>query len=239
MSRSLPTDNSPNPATRWFEWDGSAGNVRYYDKAAKQTVVAGDKFTFMLLDQLATVKGWHDASESGIFSNEVKDTRAEPLVVKAFHGGTIAEGFYKDIRDKIIAAGGHFTTNCYIAYRNGREKLEIGSLQFKGAALSAWMEFCKEHRADLYKQAIRIVGTKEGKKGKITFQTPVFALYPISEDADRDAVELDKELQAYLKSYFARTRVEQAAPVNGHREEQPDDLDQRQPEPEEDESIPF
>ena len=40
MSRSNPVENSPNPATRWFEWDGSAGGLRYYDKEAKQQVKA-------------------------------------------------------------------------------------------------------------------------------------------------------------------------------------------------------
>lgn len=221
MSRSNPTDNTPNPATRWFEWDGSAGNVRYYDKVKKENVVMPEKFTFMLLDQLATVKGWHDASESGIFANEVKDTRAEPLVVKAFHGGTIAEGFYKAIRDKVVAAGGHFVANCYIAYRDDNDEMQIGSIQFKGAALSAWMEFAKDNRGDLYKQAIRITGTKEGKKGNIKFQTPTFALHPISEEANESATELDRQLQEYLKSYFSRTRVEQATPppTNGHSEE--------------------
>lgn len=220
MSRSNPVDNSPNPATRWFEWDGSEGNIRYYDKAAKETVTVDLPFTFMLLDQLACVKGWHDSSESGIFSNEVKDTRAETLVVKAFKGGVLAEGFYSAIRDKIIAQGGHFTSNCYIAFKPSGDDSEdatlaIGSLQFKGAALSSWMEFAKKRRADLYTSAIRITGFHEGKKGKIIFRVPTFALVPVSDEANAQATDLDRELQEYLKSYFGRTRVEQAAPVNG------------------------
>jgi hypothetical protein len=242
MSRSNPTDNSPNPAKRWFEWDGSTGKLRYYDKAAKENVVIGDKFTFMLLDQLATVKGWHDASESGIYANEVKDTRSEPLVVKAFSmKEPIAEGFYKSIRDRVIAAGGHFTTNCYIAFRNGGDELEIGSLQFKGAALSAWMDFSKDNRAALFDKAIRIDGANEGKKGKITFYTPKFALNTVSDDANQQAVELDKQLQEYLKGYFSRTRVEQAAPPPQSHEEPehyPEPISRSEPQDDEDE-IPF
>ena len=30
-----------------------------------------------------------------------------------------------------------------IAFKNGGDKLALGSLRFKGAALGAWMEFCK------------------------------------------------------------------------------------------------
>jgi hypothetical protein len=244
MSRSNPTDNSPNPSKRWFEWDGSTGNIRYYDKQAKETVVVGDKFTFMLLDQLATVKGWHDASESGIYANEVKDTRSEPLVVKAFSlKEPIAEGFYKSIRDRVIAAGGHFTTNCYIAFKNGADGLEIGSLQFKGAALSAWMNFAKEHRSKLLDGAVKIEGADEGKKGKITFYTPRFSLIPASEEGNQQAVELDKQLQEYLKAYFSRTRVEQAAPPpqsHEEREDRPESPSRSEPEPYNDDSeIPF
>jgi hypothetical protein len=57
--------------------------IRYYDKEAKKNVDVGADFTFILLDQLASVRGWHDDSNSGIYSNEVKDTTQEALVVKA------------------------------------------------------------------------------------------------------------------------------------------------------------
>jgi hypothetical protein len=241
MSRSNPTDNSPNPSKRWFEWDGSSGNVRYYDKAEKVNVVVPDRFTFMLLDQLALIKGWHDASESGIYSNEVKDTRSEPFVVKAFKlKEPLAEGFYKNIRDRVIAQGGHFTTNCYIAFKNGGDDLDIGSIQFKGAALSAWMEFAKEHRSDLFDKAIRIDGADQGKKGTITFYTPKFSLIAASPEGNAQAVELDKELQEYLKGYFSRTRVEQAATTPPNEEEAPVDhpAPPSRSEPEDDE-IPF
>src|SRR3990167_6210789 len=154
MSRSNPTDNSPHPCTRWIEWDGSNGEFRYYDKEQKTKVSLTDSLTFILLDQLATVKGWHDASDSGIFSNEVRDIRQDVLVVKSFKGGTLAEGTYKTIRDRIIAHGGHFTANLYASIKIG-EELAIASVQFKGAALSAWMEFSKENRSELYKKAIR------------------------------------------------------------------------------------
>lgn len=211
MSRSNPNENGmPNPAVRWFEWNGENGVVRYYDKDAKVNVEVGSDFTFILLDQLGSVRGWHDASSSGIYSNEVKDTRQDALVVKAFKGGTLAEGIYKDIKDRINTLGGQFVANCYIAFKNGGDKLAIGSLRFKGAALGAWMEFCKNNRADLYKKAIRIHGFTEGKKGRIVFRMPVLSSVELSVETDRQAVALDVALQEFLKSYFKRTRKDQA-----------------------------
>lgn len=210
MSRSNPNENgTPNPATRFFEWNGEHGVIRYYDKDAKKNVEVGSDFTFILLDQLGAVRGWHDASESGIYSNEVKDTRQDTLVVKAFKGGTLIEGFYRDIKDRVNSLGGQFTASCYIAFKNGEQGLQIGVLRIKGAALHAWTEFSKSNRADLYKKSIRIKGYTEGKKGRIVFRVPVLNLANIHPDTDRAAIALDTTLQEFFKSYFSRTKREQ------------------------------
>ena len=120
MSRSNPTDNTPNPCTRWYEWDGANGGVRYYDKEAKKNIPVPDSFVFILLDELGTIKGWHDASDSGIYSNEVRDTKQETLLVKSFKGGVLAEGLYANIRDRVTskAVGGKFSMSCYIGYKS-------------------------------------------------------------------------------------------------------------------------
>lgn len=210
MSRSNPNENGlPNPSTRWFEWNSETGVVFYYDKDAKQKVDVGSDFTFILLDQLGCVRGWHEASKSGIYSNEVKDTRQEVLVVKSFKGGPIAQGIYKDIKDRVNTEGGRFNANCYIGFKNGSDTLKLGSIRFKGAALGAWMEFAKQHRAELYKQAVRIKGAVEGKKGRVTFLMPAFTIVPLSEDTNKQATELDKGLQEFLALYLKRTKAEQ------------------------------
>jgi hypothetical protein len=218
MSRSNPHESTPNPAVRWFEWTGEGGTVRYYDKDAKKNIDVGDQFEFMLLDQLGSVRGWHDASDSGIYSNEVKDTTREPLVVKSFKGGTLAEGVYRSIKDKVNAQGGKFNAVLYIAFDNDGE-YAIGSLRLKGAALAAWMEFSKANRGSLYKQAVYINGYNEGKKGRITFRVPIFELVDVSPDVNQQANGLDAELQTYLKAYFKRNTKEQVQEV-------PPDLDE-------------
>lgn len=225
MSRSNPTDNAPHPCTRWIEWDGSNGEFRYYDKEQKKNVSMGDAITFILLDQLATIKGWHDASESGIFSNEVRDIQQDVLVVKAFKGGTLAEGAYKPIRDRIIAHGGHFTANLYVAIKTNGD-MAIASIQFKGAALSSWMEFAKKNRGELYKKAIRCKGFEEGKKGKIVYRTPIFHLSDVTPETDAKALDCDRVLQEFLTSYFKRTRVEQVARPPDNGQAQPADDEQ-------------
>src|SRR5689334_4796048 len=144
MSRSNPTDGVRNPATRWFTWAGGGdqGYVEWYDKDSKENRKVDGAFTFLLLDELSTVKGWHEASESSIYANEVRDLRQEALIVKSFKGGELVSGIYGAIKDTVSARGGHYHGSLYIAYRDG-EELKIGNLGLKGAALSAWMEFKK------------------------------------------------------------------------------------------------
>jgi hypothetical protein len=210
MSRSNPNVNAPNPSTRWYEWNGEAGVVRFYDKTTKANVDVPSPFTFLLLDELASVRGWHDASSSGIYSNEVRDTSKDVLVVKAFKGGTLAEGLYKGMKDRINAQGGSYTANCYIAVKNEAGVLGICSLRLKGSALGAWMEFRKANRSSLYDQAIRIVGFTEGKKGRITFRMPTFDLKAVSEETNAQAAKLDKTLQAFLDGYLQKRTHDQA-----------------------------
>ena len=224
MSRSNPTAHLSNPAKRWFEWQGEHGIVRYYDKEQKTNVEVPQPFTFLLLDQLGTVQGWSDTHDCGIYANEVRDTRQERLVVKTFKGGgIIAEGLYKDIKLAVNAAGGQFVTNLYIAFKNGSDWLTIGSLRFKGAALHAWAEFQKQHRADLYENAITIDGYTEGKKGRIIFRVPVFKVQSVSPETNRVAMALDAELQQFLAAYFKRTTSDRVAEPP---DDQGDDFDE-------------
>lgn len=209
MSRSNPNVNAPNPAVRWFEWNGEHGTVRYYDKTDKKNVEVPLPFTFLLFDELASVRGWHDASESGIYANEVRDTTKDVLVVKTFKGGTLAEGLYKAIKERVYTQGGQFVANCYVGV-----KLDVGlaicSLRFKGAALAAWMEFRRAHRSDLYDKAVRITGYTEGKKGRIVFRVPTFELKDVSAETNDQAIKLDKTLQDWLESYLQRKTHDQA-----------------------------
>jgi hypothetical protein len=260
MSRSNPTEGARSPSTRWFSFASGidGGFVRYYDKDAEKNINLGDaenggKFLFILLDELATVQGWHDPSESGIFANEVRDTRQETLVVRCFKGGELASGLYANIKDRIVAVGGHFVSSCYIAYKDEADALKIGNIRFKGASLSAWMDFKKQcpTKKDAagksikayYMDAVKIIGFDQQKKGGTTFRVPQFSLAPLSDATNEIAIGLDAELQAYLSDYLKRPKAE-AATVTA-KSEAPDEPHQEPPPPRKrhfddmDDDIPF
>jgi len=244
MSRSNPNERIPNPCTRWFEWQGETGHHRYYDKELKENVECKLPFEFILLDRLSTITGWHNTSEAGIFANEVRDTRDEPIIVRSFKLlEPIAEGFYADIKDKVKANGGKFTINAYIAYAEEVGKLALGSFRMHGSAMSAWFDFenNKENRPLFYKKGIRIASTEHHEKAsgkkKIEWESPVFEFYDLEQDENDQAAAIDRDiLQPYLKSYFARSRKEQAEPEKDDRLEQ---LQEEKDKDIEEEEIPF
>lgn len=205
MSRSDPNQKSANPAKMWFSWDGAKGNLKYYDKETEKDVHLELPFWFILLDRLATVRGWHDPSESGIYSNEVRRTTDEPFTVRAFKmKEPIARGFYADIKDKVKASGGKFNTNLYIAFIGPMDQLEIGSLMLRGAALQPWFDFEKANRKEVFQNAIKITKFEEGKKGSVTFRKPVFELTDLEPDMEEKAGELQKHLDVYLTRYLSK-----------------------------------
>lgn len=210
MSRSNPNlDRTPNPAERFFEWKGGDGHLEYWDKAKKEAVVVKTPFTFIVLDQLATVKGYNKKMKEGFYSNEVRDTRDQRLVVKYFTGAKIAEGLWADIKDTVIANKGGFMSNVYVAYKDGK-KLKLGAIQFQGCSLSPWFDFFKKNREKVKTQAV-VLKPGDQVEGDITFTPPLFELKEISPETEAEAVELDKQLQVFLDGYFSRTLTERVA----------------------------
>lgn len=197
MSRSNNT-TSTNPSTRWFEWSGSTGQLKYWDKDKNENVFVDLPFTFLVLDQLSTITGWSDDAQSGIWSNEVRDLRIDDFTVRT-KAGILAKGAYSTIKG---LNGARYTKSIYIAYYDDKKKLQIGNLKATGACLSAWIEFCRGK--DVYKGAVVLSGAEKAKKGATTYFTPVFEVKDkVSEETDAAAKELDVTLQAYLNDYFA------------------------------------
>lgn len=254
MSRANPSaSGSPNPAQRWFEWDGKTGKVWYWDKVKKEEIEFDPHksgWPFLLLEITRTITGFHQASKSKVFSNEIMDTRTGVMHVRCFKGGDLVKGLYSQIKDRVNSksVGGHFTLNLYIAHReSAKAPLTIGCMQVKGAALGAWMEFEKVNRKAIWEKAIVLKGITKGKTGDVDYVMPVFNIKDTSAETDKDAKLLSVELDAWLKDYMTRNTVTQVAKAGeAVHEDAPPDTDQEPPpspqesEPEPDNSdVPF
>jgi hypothetical protein len=196
---------SKNPATKFLDWKSDQKGFSYYDKGLGKNVEVPLPFKFVFLDELSTVKGWNDASSSGIFSNEVKYLSKEPMTVKAFKGGEIAKGLYNDIKERVKNAGGHYSKSIYIMTEDG----ELANIQLKGSATQQWGEFVKANKSRITQTWVNIDKAIENKKGKVVFSIPNFTIGADIEDIDaKDADDKFDELEAYLKTYLAKVDVE-------------------------------
>ena len=212
-----------NPATKFIEWKSNEKAFEYYDKETQKKVAIPLPFKFLVLDELHTVKGWNDATSSSIYSNEVKFISKEIMTVKPFKGNEIAKGLYKDIKEKIVAAGGHYTKSIYVMLEDG----SLSNLQLKGSSVQAWGEFTQKSRARLPEEWIIVKTAKDGKKGAVKFSMPDFTFErTLSDSENEQADECFDTLEAYLKAYLVKSEpVIQEEFSNDETEALQDDLE--------------
>ncbi len=188
-----------NPATKFLEWKSNEQCFEYYDKEAQKKVQVPLPFKFLVLDELHTVKGWNDATSSAIYSNEVKYISKEPMTVKPFKGNEIAKGLYKDIKDKVVSTGGHYTKSIYIMLEDGL----LANIQLKGSAVQKWGEFTQKQRTRLADEWVIVAKALEGKKGAVKFFTPEFGFEKsLTKNEGLLADNCFNILEAYLNTYL-------------------------------------
>jgi hypothetical protein len=199
--RSAFAQPQSNPATKFLDWKSNDKCFSYYDKEQQTNVQVPLPFKFLVLDELHAVKGWNDATSSGIYSNEVKFISKEQMTVKPFKGNEIAKGLYKDIKEKIVAAGGHYVKSIYIMLEDG----SLANIQLKCSAVQKWGEFTTKTRSRLTDEWVVVEKAVEGKKGVVKFNTPEFKfLNSLSENESIIADNAFDILENYLKAYLVK-----------------------------------
>lgn len=201
-----------SPVKKYLSWSSNEKCFTYWDKDAKANKKLALPVKFIHYDEFATIKGWHDPSESGMYSNEVKSTKTEKLVVRTFKGGkVIAEGLYQDIKPSVNSAGGDYHVSLY-AELNG----EIINISLKGAALGTWSNFSKDHRKFFLGSYINVIGAQDEKKGSVKYSVPVFQIGDkIEESVSASSDKNYDELASYFKARKASgnsTAEETSAP---------------------------
>lgn len=202
---SLSNPQVKNPATRFMQWRGGedgGGRVTWYDKEAEEEKEMKLPFSFIVLDELTTITGFSEKDHSGFWSNEVRNTMTDELVVRT-KAGIVARGLYGKISESIKAKGAKYATSVYIAFKDESGELVIGNFKVAGAALTAWIEFKKKF--DVSQCAVYLNDKpKKGKKGSTTYFIPVFEGQELGDATKKAAIRLDEDLQRYLNTYLSR-----------------------------------
>jgi hypothetical protein len=206
MSKSMP--QLQNPCRKFIDYSGDMGMFYYYDKQDKKKIEVSMPFYFEVLDELATITGFHKESESSIYSNEVSSTKTEILKVKCFgKGGINIVGLYDNIKDSVKSVGGKYTKSIYAMLINKDRSVELVNFRFHGAALNGWIE--KKFNALNYVTGVK--ETIQKKNGANKYQEPIFEQSKIDPELDKKAIEMDVELQSYLKEYKAQQAEKETA----------------------------
>lgn len=213
MSRSNNTEII-NPAKFFYEWVGSKGCLKYFDKSKGEKgeqVFVSLPFTFLVLDRLSTIKGFSDADQSGFWSNEIRDIKKDSFTIRT-KKGIVATGIYSALAP-ILNQGAAYCQSVYIAIKDEKGNFQICNFAIHGSAIGEWINICKGK--DIYKYAVTISAAAPMTKGATKYFVPVFKLNPnIIPDTETKCIELDKELQEYLKAYFNRNKTEQQETVS-------------------------
>ena len=210
ISHNTEKSTSSNPTSKYLDWKSNDKSFSYYDKEAGENVKVDLPLKFVFLQHYHTVKGWNDASQSGIYSNEVYYIGSEPMTVRAFKGGTIAEGIYKDIKQDITNAGGKYHRSVYVMLEDGT----IANLSLKGAVVREWSDFIEANKNLVDNRWIEVKSAKDQKKGSIKYSTPEFTLGAnLSSKDSAQADSVASELKTYLDAYFNKEDAQEPEEV--------------------------
>jgi hypothetical protein len=200
------TESVKSPVKKYLSWSSNDRCLTYWDKEAKENKQVKLPLQLIHFAEFGTIKGWHDPSGSGIYSNEVSSSKSEELTVRSFKGkGELAKGLYQDIKEKVVALGGKYNLSLY-ALLNG----EVVNISLQGSALQAWSKFATDSRKSFLGNFIDIKSAEELKKGSIKYSIPTFSVggvipLSVSESADKDY----DTLVAYFKARTSNSHVEE------------------------------
>lgn len=201
---SLSNPKLTNPCKKFIEFKGDSGKFQYWDKEQEKNIEVPLPLKFIYLDELNAVTGFNDQAQAGVFSNEVHNLNTQVLTVRVFKSPVTVKGKYKDIKADILQLGGKFMKSIYIGLLNG-DTLELANLKLKGSGFGGWLD--KKFNPE-QSPAIIVNGTREDKKGAVKFHVPVFENFEITPDIIQQAVQLDKELQSFLREYENAPEIE-------------------------------
>lgn len=201
ISHTSEKSGSSNPTSKFLEYKSNDKAFSYYDREAKENVRVDLPLKFVFLQNYHSVRGWHDASASGIYSNEVFYIGSEPMTVKSFKGGTIASGLYKEIKGTITASGGKYHRSIYVMLEDG----SLANISLKGSSVRQWSDFMEANKQLVDGQFVEVNSANEEKKGSVNYSTPNFTIGAnLSKSDSAKADKVASELKIYLDEYFAK-----------------------------------
>lgn len=156
--------------------------------------------------------GYSKLDKNSFYSNEVRNTAKEELIVKV-KGATRFTGLYKNDQGiPQVPKGAGYAKSVYIAHKNSAGDYIMGNITMAGSALGAWIEFGNRHVIQSGKVTMKKGIMQESPVGN--FYAPDFEWFNTDDEEEKVAVAMDKDLQIYLSQYLSQPRVAEDAISN-------------------------
>jgi hypothetical protein len=214
-----------DPATKILRWTSEKGCFQVYDRESGEKNDLKIPVSFVVLDELQSVKGWSTKYDGGIYANLWRGNEPGFFKVKVNQGGGNdfpIVGHWKSIKDRVENEGGKWVKVIYAMMKSksgGYETVRIdlhGTVAYSFGLIKGSMD-----GAIVIKETY--VDEKLQKKLRKEFLFPKFEKMKINDDVEQQAIIKDKELQEYLNDYF------QALNTNASKFEQ-QEPEQQEPE---------
>ena len=153
---------------KYLEWAGAAdaGHFKYYD-AEDKTNKQLELGEFKVNEIEYTIRGFDEATNSPIYSNDIKSFNDEEFVVKS-KGGTLFEGKYA--KEAILALGAKLHIKATIDFKG-----EEMALYLKGMNYYNFSNLIgKDGEVDITKHLVKFNGSTDEKAGAVKYKAPVF-----------------------------------------------------------------
>lgn len=199
-----------DPAQKILQWKSEEGYFQIIDLSNPEIKIKiNPPLSFIVLDELQTIKGWSTKYDTGIYSNMWKGSEPGFFKVKINKSGGNdfpIVGHWKQIKEKVKAAGGYWVKIIYALIKvkdnNSKTNLELVKIELKGLAVKAYMDYVKNP----YVGAIEVKEVITEKKLGKTFVFPKFQSVvfkdEIKDKMEETAMKWDEKLQEYLTDYF-------------------------------------
>ena len=169
----------PNPIVRYYNFKGKSDGFVWYNSETKAEETSFP-LSFSLLTVRNEVSGYHKRTKSGIWSNSISEYGVGKEELRVYSnkkdkaGNTaIAQGIWKEIREKTKGQGGHFT-KVLIGYEFG---VGIVKVSITGTAIASYGEFAEEAKKAKTSLYDNLIVVKDLKKldEEDDYTIPVFA----------------------------------------------------------------
>lgn len=209
-------ENIQNPVEYRVTWSGSKGLWVVYDTESKEKYEMAE-ISFIPLEVLNTVKGWDGKTETGIYSNEIKNTKTQEFNVRSGNG-TICQGLWNDIKFEVKAKGGKWANVAY-ALLVGKKENKLATITFVGSSVGVWIDAKGRKGAHMYKcgKNAEVFKTPKGDE----YYKPTIEMQPITADQKQEAIEAYQPLAEFFASRKERQAQEEAQPAQAPQPAQP------------------